>query len=226
MGIHEKCLRVRRTRFQWIPEAYVFIKKSRHYQQAIAAPEVIRAMNSRCRYQIYRSWAPEHHQPVITVEKNPITVIISFTIQRAITIFPTARERIQRVGGPPPPHKKSLKYRDSKAMLVRIPLNDKASKPTFKQSLQTGVFPDCWNISNVWPIPKSSGNRSSISTIDLFLFYAHLRTVFKHIYIIYKITIFSLLFYLDSFQETQLLINLPICMILFHRLLILEKRYR
>ena len=32
----------------------------------------------------------------------------------------------------------------------------------FNQSLQTGVFPDCWKISNVCPIPKS-GNHSSIS---------------------------------------------------------------
>ena len=32
----------------------------------------------------------------------------------------------------------------------------------FNQSLQTGVFPDCWKISNVCRIPKS-GNRSSIS---------------------------------------------------------------
>ena len=39
-----------------------------HHQQAIAAIEEIHAMNSRCRYQIYRRWAPEHHQQVIAVE--------------------------------------------------------------------------------------------------------------------------------------------------------------
>ena len=32
----------------------------------------------------------------------------------------------------------------------------------FNQSLQTGVFPNCWKIPNVCPIPKS-GNRSFIS---------------------------------------------------------------
>ena len=32
----------------------------------------------------------------------------------------------------------------------------------FNKSLRTDVFPDCWKISNVCPIPKS-GNRSSIS---------------------------------------------------------------
>ena len=65
-------------------------------------------------------------------------------------------------------------------------------------------------------------------TIDLFLFYAFLRRFLKELFlntftIIFKIIIFSLLFNLDSYQETQLLINLLICMILFHRLLILER---
>ena len=56
----------------------------------------------------------------------------------------------------------------------------------FNQSLQTGVFPDCWKISNVCPIPKS-GNRSSISNyrpVSLLCTSEKVfeRTVFKHIY--------------------------------------------
>ena len=56
----------------------------------------------------------------------------------------------------------------------------------FNQSLQTGVFPDCWKISNVCPIPKS-GNRSSISNyrpVSLLCTSEKVfeRTVFKHIF--------------------------------------------
>ena len=56
----------------------------------------------------------------------------------------------------------------------------------FNQSLQTGVFPHCWKISNVCSIPKS-GNRSSISNYrPVSLVYTSEkvfeRTVFKHIY--------------------------------------------
>ena len=56
----------------------------------------------------------------------------------------------------------------------------------FNQSLQTGVFPDCWKMSNVCPIPKS-GNRSSISNyrpVSLLCTSEKVfeRTVFKHIY--------------------------------------------
>ena len=56
----------------------------------------------------------------------------------------------------------------------------------FNQSLQTGLFPDCWKISNVCPIPKS-GNRSSISNyrpVSLLCTSEKVfeRTVFKHIY--------------------------------------------
>ena len=89
----------------------------------------------------------------------------------------------------------------------------------FNQSLQTGVFPDCWKISNVCTIPKS-GYRSSISNYWSVSLLCSSEMVLKELFlntftIIFKIIIFSLLFNLDSFQETQLLINLPICMILF-----------
>ena len=98
----------------------------------------------------------------------------------------------------------------------------------FNQSLQTGVFPDCWKISNVCPIPKS-GNRSSISNYRPVSLLCTSEKVFERTFlntfsIIFNIIIFSLLFNLDSYQETQLLINLPICMILFHMLLTFERR--
>ena len=56
----------------------------------------------------------------------------------------------------------------------------------FNKSLQTGVFQDCWNISNVCPIPKS-GNRSHISNSRPVSFLCtpekvFERTDFKHIY--------------------------------------------
>ena len=68
----------------------------------------------------------------------------------------------------------------------------------FNQSLQTGVFPDCWNISNVCSIPKS-GNRSSISNyrpVSLLCTSEKVfeRTVFKHIY--------------DHFQDNNILTSL------------------
>ena len=99
----------------------------------------------------------------------------------------------------------------------------------FNQTLQTGVFPVVTKISNVCSIPKS-GFCSSISNyrpVSLLCTSENVfkRTVLNTFTIISKIIIFSLLFNLDSFQDnTQLLINLPICMILFHRLLILERR--
>ena len=56
----------------------------------------------------------------------------------------------------------------------------------FNQSLQTGVFIDCWKISNVCPIPKSE-NRSSISNyrpVSLLCTSEKVfeRTGFKHIF--------------------------------------------
>ena len=72
----------------------------------------------------------------------------------------------------------------------------------------------------------SQGITILYQTIYLFLFYAHLRRYLKELFlstftIISKIMIFSLLFNLHSFEETQLLINLPICMTFFNRLVIL-----
>ena len=69
----------------------------------------------------------------------------------------------------------------------------------------------------------SQGIALLYQTIDLFPLYAYLgrylNEMFLNTYIIIsKIIIFSLLSKQDSFQETQLLINLPICTILFHRL--------
>ena len=56
----------------------------------------------------------------------------------------------------------------------------------FNQSLQTGVFPDCWKISNVCPMPKS-GNCSSLSNyrpVSLLCTSEKVfeRTVLKHIF--------------------------------------------
>ena len=90
----------------------------------------------------------------------------------------------------------------------------------------------CFQIAKryqMFVLSLSQGIALLYRTIDLFFFCAHLRRFLKELFlntftIIFKIIIFSVLFNLDSYQETQLLINLPICMILFHRLLILERR--
>ena len=78
----------------------------------------------------------------------------------------------------------------------------------FNQSLQTGVFPDCWKRSNVCPIPKS-GNRSSISNYRPVSLLCTSEEVLKELFlntfsIIFNMITFSLLFNLDSYQETQL----------------------
>ena len=126
-------------------------------------------------------------QSLISVENARLPQLVRYNViseLSTLTLIPTEIEAILKslplgkATGPDGIHNRVLR---ELATELSVPLTS-----LFNQSLHTGIFPECWKLSNVCPIPKS-GDRSALSnhrpvsllcTIEK----SFERAVFKHIY--------------------------------------------
>ena len=120
----------------------------------------------------------ENARPPQLVRYNVISELCTFTLIPTETDAILKSPPLGKATGPDGIHNRVLR---ELATELSVPLTS-----LFNQSLRTGIFPECWKLSNVCPIPKS-GDRSALlhrrpvsllCTIEK----SFERAVFKHFY--------------------------------------------
>ena len=168
-------------------------------------------------------------QSLISVENARLPQLVRYNViseLSTLTLIPTEIEAILKslppgkATGPDGIHNRVLR---ELATELSVPLTS-----LFNQSLHTGIFPECWKLSDVCPIPKLViVLRCRI--IVLFLFYVRLKNHLKELSsntftITFMIITYLPLYSLGSFPETRLSTNLPISIMLSVKLLTQEKK--